>query len=487
MFYIKDMLDRKLDNNSEDIYLLKSNWDDFGYRTTFSVLIFKDDEYVDIGSVKISFVDSSNFVFNNGYSYIYDSLPEYFESLPNGYISLGQDLSYYQRFDELIGSEKLRLLNDIVINNQYNELLISKNNGAFNQSLNRFFSRDTYNQVLNFLNSKEVFYDYKFEINNYKNSKMVFEVNPKSILPTNVHAIIGSNGVGKTRLLESIVNSYNRDMYNDLDRNLDFDNIYSNFENADFERLLFITTNIFSKLTSFNEELENKYKFKYVSFNSDSNKFIEHVVYSIIGCKSKGREQILLLSLKKISINQSMQRVTGRLNDILENWHFQEFEINEEEIEGVVNSLSSGNMMILYIIANLVQLVEQKTLILIDEPETHMHPTLLSALIVVINEIAKLYNAMVIIATHSPVVLQEIPKNCVWKIFETKIERPIINTFGENVGIITRDVYGLESQKSGFVDFIQNTNLNELIEVQSQFGSEAIFEFLAKRDEYNEK
>lgn len=171
----------------------------------------------------------------------------------------------------------------------------------------------------------------------------------------------------------------------------------------------------------------------------------------------------------------------------MENWYFQEFEINEEEIEEVVSSLSSGNMMILYIIANLVQLVEQKTLILIDEPETHMHPTLLSALIAVINEIAKLYNAMVIIATHSPVALQEIPKNCIWKIFDTKIERPIINTFGENVGIITRDVYGLESKKSGFVDFIQNTNLNELIEVQSQFGSEAIFEFLAKRDEYNEK
>lgn len=484
MFYIKDMLDIKLDNNPDDIYLLKSNWDDFGYRTTFSVLIFKDDKYVDIGSVKISFVDSSKFVFNNnGYSYIYGSLPKCFDNLPNGYISLGQDLSYYQKFDKYIGSEKLRLLNDIVINNQYNELLISKNNEAFNQSLNRFFSRDTYNQVLNFLNSKEVFYNYKFEIKNYKNSQMVFEVNPKSILPTNVHAIIGSNGVGKTRLLESIVNSYNRDMYGDLD----FDNIYLNFENSKFERLLFITTSIFSKLTSLNEELENKYKFKYVSFNSDRNKFIECVVYSIIGCKSKGRDQILILSLKKISINQSIQRVTGRLNNILENWYFQEFEINEEEIEEAVSSLSSGNMMILYIIANLVQLVEQKTLILIDEPETHMHPTLLSALIAVINEIAKLYNAMVIIATHSPVVLQEIPKNCIWKIFDTKIERPIINTFGENVGIITRDVYGLESKKSGFVNFIKNANPNELKGVQNEFGSEAIFEFLAKRDECNEK
>lgn len=484
MFYIKDMLDRKLDNNSDDIYLLKSNWDDFGYRTTFSVLIYRDDDYIDIGSIKISFRDSSNFQCDeNGHSYIADSLEASFKKLPDEYISLGQDLSYYQKFDQHIGSEELKLLNDIVINKQYDELLISENHNAFQQSLNRFFSRDTYNQVLKFLKGKKIFETYKFEIYNYKNSTMTFVVDPESILPTNVHAIIGSNGVGKTKLLESIVNSYNKDIHS----NLSLNSIDSNFENSEFERLLFITTSIFSKLNRLDEVSENDYKFNYVNFNSNRDEFIHYVTNSIIGCKSKGRERLLILSLDKISINQSLKATTSQLKEIFYNWHFRQIEINEVEIKNIVDSLSSGNMMTLYIIANLVQLVQQKALILIDEPETHMHPTLLSAIIGVINKIAKDYNAMVIIATHSPVVLQEIPKNCVWKIFETKIERPIINTFGENVGIITRDVYGLESQKSGFVDFIQNTNLNELIEVQSQFGSEAIFEFLAKRDEYNEK
>ena len=51
-------------------------------------------------------------------------------------------------------------------------------------------------------------------------------------------------------------------------------------------------------------------------------------------------------------------------------------------------------------------------------------------------------------------MLQEIPKSCVWKIERTrKITnsfRPNIETFGENVGVLTREVFGLEVIKSGF-------------------------------------
>ena len=63
-------------------------------------------------------------------------------------------------------------------------------------------------------------------------------------------------------------------------------------------------------------------------------------------------------------------------------------------------------------------------------------------------------NGVGIIATHSPVVLQEIPKSCVWKLRrsgrEVNIERLEIESFGENVGILTSEVFGLEVTHSGF-------------------------------------
>jgi hypothetical protein len=59
-----------------------------------------------------------------------------------------------------------------------------------------------------------------------------------------------------------------------------------------------------------------------------------------------------------------------------------------------------------------------------------------------------------IIATHSPVVIQELPTSCAWKINRSRLiidtKRPEIQTFGENVGVLTREVFGLEVKKSGF-------------------------------------
>ncbi|HDR1506241.1 TPA: ATP-binding protein, partial [Pasteurella multocida] len=118
------------------------------------------------------------------------------------------------------------------------------------------------------------------------------------------------------------------------------------------------------------------------------------------------------------------------------------------------NLMSSGHAFVLLTITQLVAKVEEKTLVLLDEPESHLHPPLLSAFIRTLSELLDNRNAIAIVATHSPVVLQEIPKSCIWKIvrtgIETKAYRLVTETFGENIGILTREVFGLEVEKSGF-------------------------------------
>lgn len=47
---------------------------------------------------------------------------------------------------------------------------------------------------------------------------------------------------------------------------------------------------------------------------------------------------------------------------------------------------------------------------LIDEPEGHLHPPLLSAFVRALSELLVNRNGVAIIATHSPVVLQEVPR-----------------------------------------------------------------------------
>jgi ATPase subunit of ABC transporter with duplicated ATPase domains len=116
--------------------------------------------------------------------------------------------------------------------------------------------------------------------------------------------------------------------------------------------------------------------------------------------------------------------------------------------------LSSGHKIVLLTITRLVECVEERSLVLIDEPESHLHPPLLSAFVRALSELLVDRNGVAIIATHSPVVLQEVPRDCAWRLRRSgnvvEADRPMIETFGENVGTLTSEVFGLEVTNSGF-------------------------------------
>jgi len=160
---------------------------------------------------------------------------------------------------------------------------------------------------------------------------------------------------------------------------------------------------------------------------------------------------------------------------------------NEKEFKDysktVFKTLSSGHKIILLSIARLIETVQEKSLVFIDEPEAHLHPPLLSAFIRTLSELLIDMNGVAIIATHSPVILQEVPQNCVYKLERSgtvfNAERPEIETFGENVGTLTREIFGLEVTDSGFYQILKKSVLisnsyEDLMEsFKGSLGSEA--------------
>jgi len=154
-----------------------------------------------------------------------------------------------------------------------------------------------------------------------------------------------------------------------------------------------------------------------------------------------------------------------------------------EKAAKLIERMSSGHAVVLLTITRLVETIEEKTLVIIDEPESHLHPPLLSAFLRALSELLHDRNGVSIIATHSPVVLQEVPRSCVWKINRvgklSKPGRPDIETFGENVGILTREVFKLEVVKSGFHDLLVKSvetgaTYQEIVtEYDAQLGMEA--------------
>ena len=57
-------------------------------------------------------------------------------------------------------------------------------------------------------------------------------------------------------------------------------------------------------------------------------------------------------------------------------------------------------------------------------------------------------------------MLQEVPQDCVWLLFRSganvEAQRSQVETFAENLGVLTREVFRLEVTKSGYHTIITN-------------------------------
>jgi predicted ATP-dependent endonuclease of OLD family len=125
-----------------------------------------------------------------------------------------------------------------------------------------------------------------------------------------------------------------------------------------------------------------------------------------------------------------------------------------ERAQSVFGDASSGHKIVLLCLTRLVELVEERTLVLIDEPEAHLHPPLQASFIRALSNLLTSRNGAGILAAHSPVMLQEVSQDCVWLLFREgqsiSHERPQIETFAENLGVLTREVFRLEVTQSGY-------------------------------------
>ncbi|MDQ1900713.1 AAA family ATPase [Paracoccus sp. WLY502] len=122
--------------------------------------------------------------------------------------------------------------------------------------------------------------------------------------------------------------------------------------------------------------------------------------------------------------------------------------------------LSSGQRLFSYIIINLLGIMRRNSLILIDEPELFLHPTLEIQLVDMLKEILKQFNSKALFATHSIVTVREIPADCVHVFVGTDdgivIQKPPFQTFGGDIQRITSYVFGDRAVSKPFESWIKD-------------------------------
>ena len=111
-----------------------------------------------------------------------------------------------------------------------------------------------------------------------------------------------------------------------------------------------------------------------------------------------------------------------------------------------VIELSSGQRLFCYIVINVVGQIKNDSLIIIDEPELFLHPTLEIEFISLLKKVLLAFNSKAILATHSLAIAREVPAKCMHVYKKSKkiieIDHPPFETFGGDMQRISSYVFG---------------------------------------------
>lgn len=455
-FKIKEYHKGKYYTEKNTCFLVHEKWDDYGYNYLYEV----------------HYTDNNNNFFFLGETRIMSEEPleeilkrNDYKCLDDNSVSLGL-YNFYENLleleDENVKKYLLKSIKDCIYNRELYDKF--KDKEGMNKSLLRdIYYEEVYKEYGVLLKKGEYRQtrfnlDMKLDSNNEQTIKI--NVIPDSTPPTNIHAIIGRNASGKTQLFEAIVKYYDNYEYNIFYNNHENtvkNNIYKNFklcENElniiqDLKKIIYIPININKEL----KNIEDREKIVIIDRYNTENDYLKQSL-----------EKCLLQNLKrKLWIEAIKQLETDPLFKELDLTYIFDKNKSEESLNNVIKKYelaSSGHKYIILSITKIVEMIDPKSLVLIDEPENHLHPTLLSSFIRALSYFLRKRNGFCILATHSPVVLQEIPKSCVYYLRrygnEFSIETPDIETFAENVGTLTSEVFKLEFENSGFYSMLSD-------------------------------
>lgn len=115
-------------------------------------------------------------------------------------------------------------------------------------------------------------------------------------------------------------------------------------------------------------------------------------------------------------------------------------------LDGDRVELSSGQRLFCYIVVNVLGVMRRNSLVVVDEPELFLHPTLEIQFVSMLKQLLRSYGSKALVATHSVVTVREVPSRCV-HVFENtddglRISNPPFETFGGDVQRISSYVFG---------------------------------------------
>lgn len=398
-----------------------------------------------------------------------DGLPDTFEHLPSEFCTLGQEPDYYSGikgacpenymsvFVALRDAAVFSQIDDDFKNSPYYGCLVRADSAERNLREARL--------IMEGVNIADRYsFDYRFKPP-YSDDEVTFSFafrHLQQCLSRRMYAIIGKNGVGKTQFISN------------LPRDL------SSMSDGRFSP----RKPLLSKVISFSESNFDNFK------EADSNARLNYIHCGMVKQgkeinipKTKGELTSELLrafgKVKQSGRTKHLREVLrGLLNEEILSLLFTSngangYKFREYDFPELMKKMSSGESVMLYMFCMLEAEMRYDSLILLDEPETHLHPNAMSELICALDDILFEYESCCIMVTHSPLIVRELSSDCVY-VMEREgnalaVRKPRVETIGCNLTTLTDDIFGSRevqrNYKRRIAEMAEHTTYERLIEM----------------------
>jgi len=334
------------------------------------------------------------------------------------------------------------------------------------------------------------------EFKGLRNISINFEKNDK---PLDLVILAGSNGSGKTRILESIKECFenniaiiNLKISNELEmffeekeeecknkignekyfykalNSFSFDDKQKNVMDTSYlaikenlpilPKIIYVPIEInFQKMKTASTTLVQEYKFINIVDTNLIKDIPSYIATKMISAMLKNKNEKVGDVQKKVfnEINEIFENLSidVKVEDISQDGRNITLFTNSSGDEFDINELSSGEKQLFLRTLAIKMLNPENSIILIDEPELSLHPKWQQRIVDVYRKIGK--NNQVIIATHSPHILGSVKKENIMLLDKADEGKIVIKTgdelydsYGQPTERILEDIMGLKTTRN---------------------------------------
>lgn len=473
-------------------------WNDFGHQTRI-------DYRIRLRSMK-DVVEASGFIGfinpqadRNGKDLLQQLVSTHGESTVTAttdhrFFTMLPDMEAYRRLVQTLDSddatEALTALNDLVALNEFEStapiLDLATQSEVFSLSFMRssdsYFAYKNAGPLLRGLSSEQTgilspTLAIRFQLPGRQNEHdLRFSFDHAADLPKRIAIVIGKNGVGKSQTLGRIARAA-------------LDGTTALTDGTDGGRplinrlLAFAPTNEAESVFPTDKRKRPRIWYQRYSMNrsrrSRRNDYLSDLIVQVARSTqmvaSKSRWEIFTEALNAITKADELHLPTrsesgayvplaklpqGAEQRVLE--RFASIDVKKEPTRVVAGEgypLSSGEISFLKFAAQVSLHIENGSLLLLDEPETHLHPNFISRFVLLLDGLLEATGSAAVIATHSAYFVREVFREQVTVLSVdgdnmVHAQRPKLRTFGADVGAISYFVFG-EDEPSRLADEVE--------------------------------